>query len=153
MYATPSPLGAAVLSKHLAAFATWARASAAGGIATLCDLSVLFVLTELAHLSPRAASVPALLCGGIVNFFANRHFAFRASKESLARQAALYIFVELLALMLNGLLYDTALRLIPLAAHYYPVTRILAGNVIFLCWSYPLWRRVFRVRAADTVSI
>ena len=68
---------------------------------------------SIVGLDPRVASVPALVAGGIVSFVGNRHFAFRASRGSLAKQAALYAVVEIAALAANGILFDVAMRLLP----------------------------------------
>jgi putative flippase GtrA len=126
----------------------FARAGVAGGVATLVDLGVLALLVSVFHLDPRVASSPALLAGGVTNFFANRHFAFRAQQGSLARQVALFSVVEVGTLVLNGVLYDTALRSIPGAAGAYWAVRLATSHVVFLLWSYPLWNKVFRpVRA------
>ena len=122
------------------------RALLAGGAATLADIAILALLVSVVGLSPRVASIPALAIGGIVNFLGNRHFAFRASHGSLARQAILYAVVELAALLANGLLFDVAMRVLPhgLAWAYVPV-RLVTSHLVFLAWSYPLWRLVFRV--------
>lgn len=122
------------------------RALLAGGAATLADLAVLAALVSLLGLDPRMASIPALVAGGVVNFLGNRHFAFRAARGSLAKQAVLYTVVELAALAANGVLFDVAMRLLPasLAWAYVPV-RLVTSHVVFLAWSYPLWRLVFRV--------
>lgn len=129
------------------------RALLAGGAATLADLAVLALLVSAVGLSPRVASIPALLVGGVVNFLGNRHFAFRASRGSLARQAALYTMVELLALAANGVLFDLVMRALPVGlAWSYVLVRLVTSHVVFLAWSYPLWRLVFRVpREAEAV--
>ena len=119
------------------------RAGAAGIAATLTDLGVLALLVSVFHWDPRAASIPALLAGGVANFIGNRHFAFRAAKGSLAKQAVGYTIVEVVALALNGLLYDVVLRSAPVTAHAYWAVRLVTSHLVFLCWSYPLWRRVF----------
>jgi putative flippase GtrA len=119
------------------------RAGAAGVAATLVDLGVLALLVSAMHVDPRAASIPALIAGGIANFVGNRHFAFRAHEGSLARQAVLYTVVEVMALALNGLLYDLVLRTVPGAAGAYWLVRLATSHLVFLLWSYPLWRRVF----------
>jgi putative flippase GtrA len=119
------------------------RAGAAGIVATAVDLLILTVLVSGFHVDARLASIPALLGGGIANFIGNRHFAFRAREGSLVRQAALYTVVELLGLGYGGLLYDTALRLIPAARPLYWAVRLVTSHIVFLTWSYPLWRRVF----------
>lgn len=124
------------------------RAFLAGGAATLADLAVLTVLVSLLGLSPRLANLPALAAGGVVNFLGNRHFAFRASRGSLAKQATLYTLVEIVALALNGVLFDLAMRLPPIAPHaatWVVPVRLVTSHVVFLAWSYPLWRLVFRV--------
>lgn len=129
------------------------RALLAGGAATLADLAVLALLVSAVGLAPRVASIPALVVGGIVNFLGNRHFAFRASRGSLARQAVLYTVVELAALAANGVLFDVVMRLLPpgLAWAYVPV-RLVTSHLVFLAWSYPLWRLVFRMpRPAEAV--
>jgi len=114
---------------------------------------VLAVLVSLVGLSPRVASVPALVVGGVVNFLGNRHFAFRASGGSLVRQALLYTVVEVAALGANGLLFEIVMRSLPasLAWAYVPV-RLVTSHLVFLAWSYPLWRLVFRMpREAEAV--
>ena len=119
------------------------RAGLAGVLATAVDLLVLTVLVSGFHVDARIASIPALLCGGVANFVGNRHFAFRAREGSLARQVLLYTLVEVLALGYGGLLYDTALRLVPAVKPLYWAVRLVTSHIVFLTWSYPLWRRVF----------
>lgn len=129
------------------------RALLAGCAATLADLAVLAVLVSLVGLSPRVASLPALVVGGVVNFLGNRHFAFRATRGSLAKQAILYTVVELAALGANGVLFDVVMRNLPPGlAWAYALVRLVTSHVVFLAWSYPLWRLVFRVpRVAEAV--
>jgi putative flippase GtrA len=133
----------------LARLARLARAGIAGAAATLIDVGVLTALVAGAHLDPRAASIPALVAGGIANFVGNRHFAFRAAGGNLARQAVLYTVVEAMALALNGILYDTVLRAWPVTAHAYWAVRLATSHAVFLLWSYPLWRRVFAVQSLN----
>lgn len=118
------------------------RSLLAGGVATLADLATLFVLVTMLHVPAHVANVPALVVGGAVQFFANRHFVFDAKNGALARQAFLFIVVEGIALLLNGLLFDRALHLVP--ESLYAIARLVTSNVVFLGFSYPLWRFVFR---------
>jgi putative flippase GtrA len=120
-----------------------ARAGLAGAGATLVDLGVLALLVSGFGVSPRLASLPALVAGGVANFLGNRHFAFRAREGSLVRQAVLYTLIEVIALALNGALYDFVLRTCPGTAHAYGWVRLATSHLVFLAWSYPLWRRVF----------
>ncbi|MBX3192352.1 MAG: GtrA family protein [Labilithrix sp.] len=129
------------------------RALLAGGAATLADLAVLALLVSVAGIDPRLANAPALLAGGVVNFLGNRHFAFRATAGSLARQATLYTLVEIIALALNGVLFDVVMRVAGgHVAWAYVAVRLATSHAVFLGWSYPLWRLVFRVpRKAEAV--
>jgi putative flippase GtrA len=123
-----------------------ARSLLAGGAATLVDLAALTAMVSLCGIAPRFASVPALVLAGAVNFLGNRHFAFRASSASAARQAKLFVLVHLVTLGLNAVVYDLALR--ALAAHVpYWALRLVVSNVIYLAWSFPMFKRVFRVEA------
>lgn len=125
------------------------RAGIAGGIATLVDLATLSFLVSVLGLHARIASVPALILGGIANFVGNRHYAFRAREGSLSKQAVLYTIVEVMALAMNGFLYDAVLHAFPQTTHAYWLVRLATSHVVFLCWSYPLWSRVFRVKVRD----
>ena len=123
------------------------RAGAAGTLATAVDVGTLALLVSVFHVDARVASIPALVAGGIANFLGNRYFAFRAKGGDLAKQALGYTAVEVVALALNGILYDFTLRTFPVAAHAYWIVRIITSHVVFLAWSYPLWRKVFAERA------
>jgi len=124
--------------------ATFLRSAVAGGAATLADLACLGLLVGVVGLSPRAASLPALLVGAAVQFFGNRHFAFRAASGSLRRQVGLFALTEVVAFALNAALYDAAARALPLGAASAVLVRAVTTNAVFLLWSYPVWRRVFR---------
>jgi putative flippase GtrA len=124
------------------------RAGIAGVAATLVDVGTLALLVSVLHWDARAASLPALVAGGVANFVGNRHFAFRAARGSLAKQAVLYTLVELIALALNAVLYDAVLRAWPVATHAYWLVRLATSHLVFLAWSYPLWNRVFVDREA-----
>lgn len=128
------------------------RATLAGAAATLTDLAVLALLVSCLGVAPRVANVPALVAGGIVNFLGNRHFAFRAAHGSLAKQAVGYGVVELVALALNGVLFDLVMRALHDPPGWYALVRLATSNVVFLAWSYPLWRIVFRTHAVATAT-
>lgn len=128
---------------------TLVRSALAGALATLADVATLALLVHFARVSPHAANVPALLVGGVVNFVGNRHFAFEGAREGhLGKQALGYTVVEVCALVLNGLLFDGALRFVPALGPGYLAVRLVTSHVVFLGFSYPLWRRVFRAKRA-----
>lgn len=117
-------------------------------MATLTDLGVLTALVSLASVSPRAASVPALLAGNVVMFFGQKHFAFRSVNGRTGRQAASFFLVQLGGFGLNALLYDFVLRWFPASASAYVLVRLATTNLVWLAYSFPLWHLVFRPSAA-----
>jgi putative flippase GtrA len=119
------------------------RAGAAGIFATGVDLATLSLLVSGFHVSPHVANVPALVFGGVANFVGNKYFAFRA-RGGIVRHAVGYTLVEVVALALNGWLFELALRLFPHATNAYWALRLATSHIVFLLWSYPLWCVVFR---------
>src|SRR4030095_9318688 len=95
------------------------RSAGAGAVAAVVDLATLTVLVSGAGLSPRVASIPALLLGGIVMFFGQKRFAFRLRDTTSGREAVLFSIVQIGGLVLTGLLYELAMRAAPGAARYY----------------------------------
>ncbi len=120
------------------------RSGAAGAGASIVDLAVLTGLVQLGGVSPRAASVPALIAGGIVMFFGQKYLAFRGRTGSVARELLLFTAVQAGGLVLTGLLFDGTLRIAPGLGHYYVVVRLVTTNVVWLGYSFPLWHWVFR---------
>ena len=140
----PSP---SVQALALARFATFARSALTGGAATLADLAVLALATGALHASPKAANVPALLVGAVVQFFGNKRFAFRARGGDPRRQAALFLATEAVALTLNAALYHAIASLVPLVPATAVLARAITTHLVFLLWSYPVWKRVFAAPA------
>lgn len=122
---------------------TFARSLLAGAAATFADMAVLALAVGALGLSARLANLPALLVGAIVQFFGNRHFAFRATAGRLDRQLGWFAATELVALALNGLLFELVASRITLTATLAVGLRALIGFAVFICWSHPLWRRIF----------
>jgi putative flippase GtrA len=115
----------------------------AGGAATLVDLGSLTVMVSLLGIAPRVASLPALVLAGSVSFLGNRHFAFRAASGDRVRQAKLFVLVHLATLAMNAILFDVAIRGLGRWVPYWAL-RMVVSNVIYLAWSFPMFRRVFR---------
>jgi putative flippase GtrA len=121
-----------------------AKSMLAGGAATVVDLGALALMVSVLGIAPRVASIPALALAGTVSFAGNRHFAFRAAGGDPARQAKLFVLVHLATLALNAMLFDLAMR--GLGEHVpYWALRMVVSNVVYLSWSFPMFRRVFRV--------
>jgi putative flippase GtrA len=120
------------------------RSAGAGAAATLVDLAFLTGLVSLAGVSPRAASVPALVLGNVVTFFGQKYFAFHAEGAHAASQALSFVLVEGGGFVLNLALFELILRSIPAAMSHYALARLLTTNSVWLVYSFPLWHLVFR---------
>jgi len=132
--------------------ATLARSAAAGAAASLTDLAVLAALVQLAHVSPRTASVPALLVGAVVMFFGQKRIAFHSRSKVTLSEAFLFAVVQIGGLALTALLFEVALRIGPDLADHYVIVRLVASNVVWLFYSFPLWSLVFRVRRSAATN-
>src|SRR5882724_5911297 len=84
-----------------ALFARLVRSAGAGAVATLVDLGSLGALVALVGVSPRGASVPALVMGAIAMFFGQKHFAFRARQGDARREAVYFALVQIGGLAVN----------------------------------------------------
>jgi putative flippase GtrA len=120
---------------------TFARGSAVGIVATLVDMAVLALLVELVGLSPQAANVPALLAGAVVQFLGCRHVVFKSAQGSVMQQTIGFALTEAGTLALNGLVFHLLVSVSPLP---YAVARAVGTFVVFIGFSFPLWKRVFR---------
>jgi putative flippase GtrA len=126
-----------------------ARSGAAGLVSTLVDLALLMGLTEVAGVSPRAASVPALVVSGLVMFFGQKYFAFQGTGAPRTRELVEFAAVQAGGLALTGFLYDAVLRFVPSLTAHYVLVRLAVSNLIWLAYSFPLWQFVFRERSAE----
>lgn len=133
------------------AIATLARSMLATGAATITDLATLTLLVSVAHVDPRVASVPALLCAGVVSFVANRRFAFRVrGADNVRRQAASFVAVQTITIMLNAITFELAMRALGPTPFYW-VVRLVVSNVIYLAWSFPMLSRIFGQRHSKSL--
>ncbi len=128
---------------------TFLRSLLAGALASLADFSVVGALVGLLHLSPIVANVPALLVGAVAQFFGNRYFVFKAKAGNLKRQALLFVATGAVALAFNAVLYHVAVtsETFNVVAHGTLgaiVARFITTNIVFVLWSYPIWRWIFR---------
>jgi putative flippase GtrA len=120
------------------------RALVVGSGATAVDFCVLTSCIRVAGIAPTSARIPALVAGATFQFFANRTFTFRAGKESMSRQAKLFVACELVALLLNFLVFRW---LVP-RVHVVPpeLVSFVGTFLIFVTFGYPMRKLViFRV--------
>jgi putative flippase GtrA len=125
------------------------RSGGAGALAAGTDLATLGALSELAGVSPRVASIPALTLGTVVMFFAQKYLAFQSRAKASGRELVLFALVQAGGYGLTLFGYDAALRFVPWLAGHYVIARIIVTNVVWLAYSFPLWHWVFRPRAVD----
>jgi putative flippase GtrA len=133
-----------LFTRLFARFATFLRSLLTGGAATLADLATLAFAVGVLHASPAAASLPALVVGAAVQFVGNRYFAFRAGRAPVARQAVLFVASEAVTMLLNAVVYQAVASHLPLTLTTAVLARIVTTNLVFLLWSYPVWKRVFQ---------
>ena len=126
---------------------TLLRSMLTGLVATAADFSVLALAVGVLGLSARLANLPSLLAGSLVQFIGNRHFAFKARAGCVKRQMRWFALSEAVALSTNALLYELVAQRVSLNALTAVLLRAATCTVVFLCWSYPVWRKVFAVRA------
>jgi putative flippase GtrA len=121
--------------------ARFLRSAATGGFATIADFATLTALVELAGLRPEVANVPSLLVGVMVQFIGHRSIVFAARGRPVGPQAAGFALVEAGTLLLNAV----GFHLLVAAAHMpYAIARATCSFFVYVCFSYPLWKRVFR---------
>jgi putative flippase GtrA len=109
-----------------------------GVAATLADLLALAVLCDVMGLPPRAANVPALVVGVLVQFVGNKLFAFRDRSRAWLAQGARFALVEAGAFALNALVFAVLVGALP-----YLAARLVGTALVYALYSYPLWRRIF----------
>jgi putative flippase GtrA len=119
------------------------RSAAVGLLATATDLVALAVLVSGLGISPRIASVPALVLGIGVQFVGNKWFAFGDRSPRWMQQGAQFLGVETVGFVANLVLFDLAVTLTKLP--YLPL-RLLTTNLVYFLICFPLWSLIFRPR-------
>jgi len=117
------------------------RSIAVGGVATAADLVAIVLLVEGLGVSPLAGNLPALVLGLAVQFFGNKYFAFGDRSRRWVRQGSAFLAVEVGALALNAIAFHIAVSLF---AAPYLAARLLCSLLVYVAYSFPLWRLVFQ---------
>ena len=105
-----------------------------GGIATIVDWGVLYVLTDFAHIHYLISTVIAFIAGLTVNYFLSKILVFKANE---ARVNATVEFLIYAAIGLIGL-GITALIMFVFTDYFslhYMISKIIA-TIIVLIWNY-----------------
>ncbi|GEM_PF-975223 len=129
-----------ILTKKITTIGSFSKSALVGIVATLSDLFLLFVLVDLFSLEPKWANIPTLLLGVSIQFFGNKHLAFQSKNTSPWKEGLLFTIVEIGALLLNAGLFHLG------AVQYqlpYLATRLAVGLLVYMFFSYPLWKGIF----------
>ena len=105
-----------------------------GGIATVVDWGVLFILTEYAHLYYLVSAIIAFIAGLITNFILSKLLVFKANE---ARMNAVMEFVSYAIIGVIGLgITELIMFLFTDLWHtHYMISKIVATIIVF-AWNY-----------------
>ena len=112
-----------------------------GGIATLSDMFTLAFLVKVLHFLPKNANIPSLIVGSSVQFIGNRNVVFKAKQGAIGRQIVEFIASEIGAMTLNAVGFYFVVTRTQIS---FLIARPLVTAIVFICFSYPLWKVVFR---------
>ncbi|RMG14299.1 MAG: GtrA family protein [Deltaproteobacteria bacterium] len=116
------------------------RASAVGIVATGVDLGTLTLLVEVLGVSKLVANWPSLLLGVLVQFLGAKYAVFKAGDGPWVRHLTGFVLAEIGTYLLNGLAFHLLVTLTPIP---YVLARLVGTFVVFVTFSYPVWRWVF----------
>jgi putative flippase GtrA len=121
------------------------RSGAAGILATITDVGVLMALVSFAGMPKVTAGIPSLILGSIVMFLGHKYFVFDARRvDTLGRETVLFVVVQVIGIALSTWVFKVLLGLSPRFEPYYVLVRLVANNLVWLFYFFPLWHFVFR---------
>jgi putative flippase GtrA len=130
------------------------RSGAAGILATVADVGTLTLLVSIFGIAPVIAGIPSLIFGSIVMFLGQKYFVFaQRSVTTLGREAVLYAVVQAIGILVTAWVFKLLLGLSPLFAGHYVLVRLVANNLVWLGYFFPLWHFVFKPPAAKPAAI
>ena len=118
-------------------FQSFIRSQFASIIATLVDMTSLYLLTELIDVYYVYSTGIGSAMGAVVSFLLGRYWAFKVIDKSFYLQALRYALASLLILVLNmiGVYYLT-----DSANMYYMWSKVTISIVVGVFVSFPLFR-------------
>ena len=124
-------------------------AALGGGASTAADVAVLALLVERgAPIAPSAFA--GSLCGALVSFVMNKYVAFRDRSPVRAGQLLAFGLVAAATALIMALAMQ--LVAVDLGVPYLLAKAICAASV-FVVWSYPAQKRVFRTSGHMPVPV
>ena len=105
-----------------------------GGIATIVDWSILFILTEFIFIHYLLSAIIAFIAGLIINFILSKLFVFKSNEVSmnLTIEFTIYSIIGIVGLSITELIIFIFTNYIEL---YYMLSKMIA-TIIVLFWNY-----------------
>jgi putative flippase GtrA len=123
------------------------RSGGAGSLATVADMGSFWILVRFFAIDPVPARLPALLLGSVVMFLGNKYFVFqRHSAQTLARETILFTVVQAVGIALTNWVFRVLLGLSPTFEQHYILVGLVANNLTWLGYFFPLWHYVFKAQ-------
>lgn len=108
----------------------------AGGSGFVVDMSVLWLLLNLAGMGPFSARVFSIACAMTSNFLINRTFTFGRSGRSLVEEGMRYSSIGAIGAGLNYVIYAALLLAIPGFSPFWATFIAVAAVSIFSYFGY-----------------
>jgi putative flippase GtrA len=93
-----------LIHKNDNVFVQFFRSVFVGGLATLVDLGVFYVLAIKFHLHPNLATTISFIFGLIVNYYLTQLWVFSYTPDSLAKSFSIFTIIGVVGLLLNNFL-------------------------------------------------
>lgn len=105
-----------------------------GGIATIVDGGILFILTDFAHIYHLISAAIAFIFGLLANFYLSKLLVFKGSKVNLSLSAE---FIGCAVVGTIGLIFTELILILftDFFAIHYMISKIIATVIVFL-WNY-----------------
>ncbi|MFH1590250.1 MAG: GtrA family protein [archaeon] len=102
------------------------------GIATIADLSILYILTEFIQVFYFVSSIISYVCGGIIHYVLNKKYTFKNKSKKIFSQLSIFFGIALIGLGINQLILYL---LVELANIWYIYAKLVAVFIV-LIWNF-----------------
>jgi len=94
----------AFIGKHGGVFAQFIRYMIVGGIASLADVSVFYIASNILGIYELAANTMSFVLGLLVNYFLSRGWVFNSRKSNLKKDFLPFALIGLIGLVISNIL-------------------------------------------------
>lgn len=102
------------------------------GLATLVDLSLLYLLTDFFNLFYFYSAIFSYICGGIVHYILNKKYTFKNKSKKILSQLTIFFCVALIGLGINQLVLYL---LVELGQMWYIYAKFVSIFIV-LIWNF-----------------